>query len=242
MLGPLDLDVHAGECLALVGPNGAGKTTLLRLLAGLIEPTAGSLAFAGEPYRRFTRRAFAARVAYVPQIRPARVPLSVREVVLHGRYPHLVGPAASPREADFEAVARALATTAIEHLADRPLDELSGGERQAAYIAAALAQESPVLVLDEPTTFLDAGHQREVCALLARLHREVGQTVVLASHDLNFASAVADRMVALVCGTLSADGPPAEILTPERLAGLFGAPFEVVRGGPRPVTLVRLAP
>ncbi|MFN7960388.1 MAG: ABC transporter ATP-binding protein [Thermoanaerobaculia bacterium] len=240
VLGPLDLEVRRGECLALVGPNGAGKTTLLRLLAGLLSPDQGELSFEGTPYSSLERRSLARRVAYVPQLRPASVPFTVRELVLQGRYPHLSRFRLALSTEDIAAVEEALERTGTGHLAERPVDRLSGGERQSVYIAAALAQQSAVLVLDEPTTYLDAGHQRDVCALLARLHREAGQTIVLATHDLNFASTLADRIAALVCGTLLACDTPERILVPELLGRVFQAPFTVVAGGPRPVTLLAL--
>jgi iron complex transport system ATP-binding protein len=242
ILGPLDLEVHGGECLAVVGPNGAGKTTLLRLLTGLLSPSAGELSFAGRPYGTLSRRELARRVAYVPQVRPQRVPFTVGELVLQGRYPHLSARRLAPAADDFAAAERALTIVGIEGLRNRPLDELSGGERQAAYIAAALAQAAPVLVLDEPTTHLDPRHQREVAALLAKLGREEGATVVLASHDLQLASRVADRVAALSQGRLLACDAPGRLLTPGLLADLFAAPFEVVHGGERPVPLLRMAP
>ena len=240
ILGPLDLEVLGGECLAVVGPNGAGKTTLLRLAAGLLPPGAGTLAYAGRPYATLSRREMARRVAYVPQIRPARVPFTVGELVLQGRYPYLSARRLAPRAADFEAAARALAVAGIEALRDRLLDELSGGERQSAYVAAALAQEAEVLVLDEPTAHLDPRHQREVAALLLRLAGEAGSTILLATHDLHFASRVADRVAALRAGRLLACDVPSRVLTPAVLADLFEAPFEMVQRGERPVPLVSM--
>ena len=239
-LGPVDLEVERGECFVLVGPNGAGKTTLLRTLAGLLRPTTGSVAWEGRPLAALSRRELARHLAYVPQIRPARVPLTVEDVVTLGRYPYLAPLQWAPGEADRAAVDRALALVEIEALRGRRVDELSGGERQAVWIAAALAQEAPVLVLDEPTTHLDPRHQRDVAALLRRLKREAGRTVVIATHDLNLASQLGDRLLALAGGRALACGPPAEILRPELLARLFAAPFEIVRGGERPVTLVEL--
>lgn len=242
ILGPVDLEVARGESLVVVGPNGAGKTTLLRLLAGLIAPSSGERRFAGRPFASYTRKGLARQIAYVPQLRPVRVPLTVEEVVLLGRYPHLGTLQLAPGRHDFEAVAEALRVVEIEALRHRPVDELSGGERQAVYIAAALAQEAELLILDEPTTHLDPRHQREVAALLPRLRNEAGRTVVTATHDLNFASLVATRMVALRDGRVLASGCPAEILEPATLATLFQAPFEVVRAGEHPVTLLRLEP
>jgi iron complex transport system ATP-binding protein len=242
ILGPVDLDVLRGECLAVVGPNGAGKTTLLRCLTGLLRPTAGDLRFEGRPFSTLSRRALARRIAYVPQIRPARVPLTVEEVVLLGRYPHLSAFQLAPRREDFAAVDAALDLVGIGDLRRRPVDELSGGERQAAFIAAALAQEAELLVLDEPTIHLDARHQRELAELLLRLDAEAGRTVLLATHDLNLASLLGDRLLALSSGKVLACGTPAGILEPGLLERLFRARFEIVRGGERPVTLLQLGP
>jgi iron complex transport system ATP-binding protein len=242
ILGPIDLEVFAGECLMVVGPNGAGKTTLLRLLTGLLPPAEGEIRHRGRSLASLPRRERARHIAYVPQVRPASVPLTVYEVVLLGRYPHLSPLQLAPRSEDFAAVQEALAVVGIADLRDRPLDELSGGERQAVYIAAALAQEAEMLVLDEPTTHLDARHQRELAALLLKLAREAGRTVVAATHDLNLASLLGDRLLALAGGRVLAVGRPAEILRPELLDRLFGTRFEIVRGGERPVTLLELAP
>lgn len=238
VLGPLDLDLAHGECLGLVGPNGAGKTTLLRLLAGVLPPSAGEVRYLGRPYSALSRRELARRVAYVPQVRPARVPFTVEELVLQGRFPYLSALQLSMRPEDFRAAREALELAGVAHLAGRRLDELSGGERQAAYIAAALAQEADILLLDEPTTHLDPRHQRDVAAILLALKRRGDKTVAFATHDLNFASRLADRVAALSEGRLLASGTPAELLAPPLLARLFAAPFTVVAGGERPLTLL----
>jgi ABC-type cobalamin/Fe3+-siderophores transport system ATPase subunit len=242
ILGPLDLEVRAGESLVLVGPNGAGKTTLLRLLTGLLQPRSGELAWRGQPYADLSRRELARRIAYVPQIRPSRVPLTVEEVVLLGRYPHLSAFQWAPRPEDFAAVDEAIRRVGVEDLRRRRVDELSGGERQAVFIAAALAQEAELLVLDEPTIHLDARHQSDLAGLLLRLASESGRTVVLATHDLNLASLLGDRLLALEAGRILASGRPAEILRPDVLERLFRARFEIVRDGERPVTMLRLDP
>jgi ABC-type cobalamin/Fe3+-siderophores transport system ATPase subunit len=242
ILGPVDLEVRRGECLAVVGPNGAGKTTLLRLLTGLLRPTAGEVSYLDKPFSALSRRALARRIAYVPQIRPSHVPLAVEEVVLLGRYPYLSAFQMAPLEADFKAVEEAMRLVGIEELRGRPVDELSGGERQAVFIAAALAQESELLVLDEPTIHLDARHQSDLAGLLLRLKAESGRTVVLATHDLNLASLLGDRLLALSGGKILAVGTPAEIVQPDVLERLFRARFEIVRGGERPVTMLELIP
>lgn len=238
ILEGLDQSVVAGECLAVVGPNGAGKTTLLRLLVGLLEPSSGSLAWGGIPYSDLSRRELAQRISYVPQSHPLRIPLTVQQMVLLGRYPYLSALRIAPREGDYEAVGRALELAGIETLRQRPLAELSGGERQSVYIASALAQEAELMVLDEPTTHLDPLHQREIAALLGRLNQQAGLSVVVATHDLNFASLLADRILALREGTAVACETPAEMLRAARLTEVFGAPFSVVRGGERPLTLL----
>src|SRR3954467_7181812 len=181
------------------------------------------------------------RIAYVPQIRPARVPLKVEEIVLLGRYPYLSTLQLAPRQQDFAAVDEALRVVGIEELRGRPVDELSGGERQAVFIAAALAQEAELLVLDEPTLHLDARHQHALAALLLRLKEGTDHTVVLATHDLNLASLLGDRLLALSAGRALATGTPAEIVRPELLERLFRARFEIVRGGERPMTVLDLS-
>jgi len=240
VLGPLDLEIAERECLAVVGPNGAGKTTLLRCLSGLRAATRGALFHRGRPYSALSRRELARRIAYVPQVRPAEVPLTVREVVLLGRFPYLARLQLAPSALDHRAVENALAAVGIEALAERPLDELSGGERQMAWIAAALAQESEVLILDEPTTHLDPRHQRDVAGLLLRLHRESGATIVLATHDLELAGLLGDRVLALSAGRAFALGAPGEVLAAGPLAVLFDAPFDADISAP--AARLRLAP
>lgn len=242
ILSDIDLQVTDGECIAVVGPNGAGKTTLLRLLAGLLRPSRGRLESQGRPYESIPRRQLASAMAYVPQSRPLRVPLRVEDLVMLGRYPYLSPLRLAPRGSDFEAVTRALNVAGIEPLRDRRLEDLSGGERQSAYIAAALAQEADTLILDEPTTHLDPRHQRDIAALLVKLNRERGLGIVVATHDLNFASLLAHRILALRQGAMVAFEPPAQLLRPERLAEVFEAPFATVRGGERPITLLEMEP
>lgn len=240
ILGQVDLTVRDGQCLVVVGPNGAGKTTLLRLLAGLLEPTEGRLLCRRTEYRELSRRELARQIAYVPQSRPLRVPLTVEKLVLLGRFPYLSPFRLSPTREDFSAVHRALELAGIAHLGPRLLEELSGGERQSAYIAAALAQSARILILDEPTTHLDPRHQRQVASLLARLNREEGLTLVVATHDLQFAALIADEIVALREGKLLAMEPPAQLLRPERLAEIFDAPFQVVEARGRRVMVLEL--
>jgi iron complex transport system ATP-binding protein len=240
ILGPLDFSVEQGESVAVIGPNGAGKTTLLRLLSALVPPSSGSLSWLDIGFPALSRRELAGRIAYVPQVRPSRIPLSVEQMVLLGRYPHWRRSQLVPGKRDFLVVHEALERVGLSVLKNRPVDELSGGERQAVFIGAALAQESQLLVLDEPTTHLDPSHQRDIADLIRELSADAERTVVTATHDLNFASLIADRLVALRAGHVALEGPPADVLVPEILRELFDANFEVVRGGARPVTVLHL--
>ena len=242
ILDSIDLQLESGECLVVVGPNGAGKTTLLRLMAGLLQPSRGQLFWGQTPYAEMARKELARRIAYVPQSRPLQVPLTVEQLVLLGRYPYLSPFRWAPRDVDFAAVSRAMELAGVTDLRLRRLEELSGGERQSAYIAAALAQEAEVLILDEPTTHLDPRHQRQIASLVLKLNREEGLGVVLATHDLNFAAMLAHRIVALLEGRVAGDGPPGELLRPEKLTEIFQAPFTVIREGARPVTLLEMEP
>lgn len=225
VLGPVSLAVKPREHVVLIGPNGAGKTTLLRLLAGLLDPSEGNLSFSGTPFGELDRRQLARRIAYVPQIRPARIPLTVEQLVQQGRYPHLRPGRRNLLRQDFDAIEDALRRTGLGELRHRQVDRLSGGERQAVFIAAALAQQAGVLILDEPTTHLDPRHQAEVTRLLLRLKRETDTTVLAATHELRFAQAVADRTIAMKHGAILRAGPPEKVLRPEPLEEIFEIPF-----------------
>lgn len=219
--------IGPGELVALCGPNGAGKSTLLRLLLGLHAPSAGIVKLAGTPLAGLTRRDVARRAALLPQDAPAEVPLTVREAVALGRLPHLAR--FQPESAaDAAAVARALAATDTMALAERPLVELSGGERHRAHLARALAQEAPLLLLDEPIAGLDLAHQLQALDLL-RASVDGGRAALVALHDLSLAGRRCDRVLLLADGGLQADAPPAEVLTVELIARFFGVRAEVRR-------------
>lgn len=220
VLDGVSLEIPRGGITALVGPNGSGKSTLLKALARLLAPTRGAVLLEGEAIASLPTAAVARRLAILPQAPVAPAALTVRELVEQGRYPH-VGALRMLRRQDHDAVREALALTGLEPFAHRALDALSGGERQRAWIALALAQDTPVLLLDEPTTFLDVGHQMEVLGLVERLERERGLTVVMVLHDLNQAARHADRMVVLQAGRVVADGPPSEVFEPGMLARVF---------------------
>jgi iron complex transport system ATP-binding protein len=223
--------VERGEWVALIGPNGAGKTTLLRAIAGLLSHE-GSVSLFDEPAAGLDRRERARLLAVVPQAPETPPWLTVAEYVLLGRTPHL-GPLAREGAADRDAAERALERLELEPLAERPLGTLSGGERQRAVVARALAQEASIVLLDEPTAALDIGHQQQALELLDELRREKGLTYVAAMHDLTLAAQYADRMVLLDAGRVVADGPPADVLEPTRLARHYDADVEIVDVGGR---------
>ena len=229
--------VEAGEWVALLGPNGAGKTSLLRAIAGLL-PCEGRVSLHDVPAATLARRARARLLALVPQ-EPETPPwLTVGEYVLMGRTPHL-GPLAREGAVDRDAAARALARLDLDELAERTLGTLSGGERQRVVVARALAQEAPVVLLDEPTAALDIGHQQHALELLDALRASEGLTLVAAMHDLTLAAQYADRVLLLDAGRVVADGPPADVLTEAALAEHYGASVRVVTVDDRIAVLPR---
>jgi iron complex transport system ATP-binding protein len=220
VLSGVSLAIPQGGITALVGPNGSGKSTLLKTIARLLRPDAGEVLIDGAEVHRLPSAEVARRMAILPQAPEAPGSLTVRELVEQGRFPH-VGALRMLRRQDHGAIDRALALTDMTGFAHRAVDALSGGERQRAWIALALAQATPVLLLDEPTTFLDIGHQIEVLDLVRRLNRDQGITVVMVLHDLNQAARYADRMVVMNQGAPVADGAPVAVLTPALLAQVF---------------------
>ena len=214
-----------GELVALCGPNGAGKSTLLRVLLGLHAPRAGGVVLGGAPLASLTRREIARRAALLPQESPPELPLTAREVVALGRLPHL-GRFEPEGPADLRAVADALLATDTAALAERPMTELSGGERHRVHLARALAQGAPVLLLDEPIAGLDLVHQLQALELL-RATVDEGRCAIVALHDLTLAARCCDRVLLLAEGVLQADAAPSEVLTPATLARVFGVRAEV---------------
>ena len=227
-LSDVSLDIGAGERVALVGPNGAGKSTLLRAIAGLVEPTAGSVELAGVPIAGLDRLAIARRLAVVPQLPTLPFATTVEEVVALGRLPH-EHPIRGLRPSDRAAVAAAIDRVGVGHLLGRDARELSLGERQLVLLAMAVAQAAPVLLLDEPTVHLDLRHQVEVMELLADVNQRDGTTVIAVLHDIGLAAHFFPRVVVLDRARLVADGPPADALTPERIRDVFGVDPALVR-------------
>ena len=221
----VDFEVAGGEWLTLIGPNGAGKSTVLRALAGLVKAR-GRVEVLGDAVRSLGRRERARRVALVPQVPAVPPGLPVAEYVLLGRTPHL-SPLSQEGPADLAAAERALEVLDLGGLAGRFLETLSGGERQRAFLARALAQAPAVLLLDEPTTSLDLGHQQDFLELVDRLRRETGLTVVSTMHDLTLAGQYADRLLLLDGGRVLATGTPEAVLDEDLLARTYGASVRV---------------
>lgn len=220
------LDIAAGEYISLIGPNGAGKTTLLRLMSGILKPSRGEVWIMETPAGRLGRVEIARRVAVVPQESGVTFSFTVEEVVLMGRFPHL-GPYGFEGPHDFEAAHEAMRVTETIEFRDRHIQDLSGGERRRVIIARALAQEAEILLLDEPTAFLDIKHQVEIMTLIKRLKEEKDLTVVTTTHDLNLAAAFSDRMVLLKEGRLFKDGPPREVISEEVLSQAYETAVDV---------------
>ena len=229
----VSFSVEHGEWVTLIGPNGAGKSTLLRALAGLVDHR-GTVELDGDPIRRLGRREIARRVAVVPQTPLLPVGMTVREYVLLGRTPY-VSYAGREGVHDHAAVEQALAQLDLAELAERELGTLSGGERQRAVLARALSQEAPLLLLDEPTTALDAGRQQEALELIDALRLDAGLTVVAAMHDLTLAGQYAPRLMLLSGGRIVAQGAASEVLTEALVAEHYGARVRVVEGAVIPV-------
>ncbi len=235
ILDDVSVDVGRGEWLCIVGPNGAGKSTLLRHLAGLVRGT-GSVTLAGEPVERLSRRQRARLVALVPQSPTIPEGIRVLEYVLLGRSPH-IHPLGIEGSHDHDAAEDALAQLDLLDLRNRVVTTLSGGERQRVLLARALAQGASIVLLDEPTTALDVGHQQQVLELIEQLRRGHGLTVVSTMHDLTLAGQYADRLVLLDHGRIAVEGDAATVLTETTIARYYGARVRVVLDGGRPAVL-----
>lgn len=223
----LSLSIGNGEITTLVGPNGCGKSTLLRGLARLLRPKAGDVLLDGKAIHSLPTKELAKQLGILPQGPTAPEGLTVYELVAQGRYPHQ-GYFQQWSPADEAATQEAIAITNMAELADRPIDTLSGGQRQRAWIAMTLAQNTPILLLDEPTTFLDIGYQLEVMELIERLNRERQMTILLVLHDLNQAARYSQRMIVLNEGRVVADGTPGKVLTKALLADVFKVQADIV--------------
>jgi iron complex transport system ATP-binding protein len=234
VLDGLTFDIAAGEILGVVGPNGSGKTSLLKVLAKVLRAHSGAIALFGRDLATMPQVEAARTVAFVPQESQQAFSFTVMETVLMGRYPHYHGATWSAgfsweSAEDVLIAERAMQYTDLTHLAGRSVMDLSGGERQRCMIARALAQAPQVLLLDEPTAFLDLQHQIAICAIVRRLKEERGLTVVLVSHDLNLASQYCDQLLMLKAGGLFRFGPPQEVIDVDVLRAVYGCDVLVDR-------------
>jgi iron complex transport system ATP-binding protein len=215
----------------LIGANGSGKSTLLRALGRIIQPLAGRVCLDGKAIATMAGRDIARTLALLPQNPVSPEGLTVRQLCRFGRHPHK-GMLSRTTRHDEEVVEASLIATGLGDLAERPLDRLSGGQRQRAWIAMALAQETPILLLDEPTTYLDVAHQLEVLELLKELNEKRGRTIVMVVHDLNHAAQYADHIIAVAGGGIHAAGRPVDLLKPDLIKTVFGIDAVVI---PHPV-------
>jgi iron complex transport system ATP-binding protein len=228
VLKGITAEISRGEFVALVGPNGAGKSTLLKVIGGLIRNYRGSAKLYGEEISRAAQRELAKRLAFVPQDTQMVFPFTVAEIVFMGRLPHRPR-ALFESPGDVELAHEAMIQTDTVELARKAFNELSGGERQRVVLASALAQNPEVLLLDEPTSFLDLKHQLQFYEILERLNAERGLTIVSVTHDVNLAARYARRMIALRSGQFVVDGTPEEVLTPQNLYEVFEITAAVLR-------------
>ena len=231
----LALDVPRGGVTTIVGPNGCGKSTLLRAVAGLIPRERGEVVLNGRNTAEMKRREIARTLAVLPQTPVAPDGLTVRDLVGRGRHPHQTW-LRQASEKDSAMVDEVMELTQVSEFAERPLERLSGGQRQRAWIAMVLAQDTPLVLLDEPTTYLDLSHSVELLALIRRLADDMGRTVVMVLHDLNLAARFSDQLVVMKGGEVQAAGTPAEVVSEQLLADVFSLPAVVaedpVAGGP----------
>jgi iron complex transport system ATP-binding protein len=223
----LDLTVPDGAVTVIIGPNGCGKSTLLRAFGRLLSPQAGTVLLDGKRIDRLPTRDVARQVGLLPQTPSAPPGLTVADLVARGRHPHR-GWLRQWSTDDDTAVTAALACTGMTELADRDVDELSGGQRQRAWLSMALAQQTDVLLLDEPTTYLDIAHAVDILDLIDQLHTDHGRTVVMVLHDLTMAARYADHLVVMKDGHIAAAGPPDSVLTAELVTHVFGIPVAII--------------
>jgi iron complex transport system ATP-binding protein len=226
VLNDVSVEVGAGEVLGILGPNGSGKSTLLNLMDGIFAPQTGDVLVQGIPIRSLGRNEVARRIAMVSQEHHFRFPFSVLQVVLMGRFAHLKGLQFEGRE-DLDVVRGALQATHSLELADRPIHELSGGERQRVLIARALAQEPKLILLDEPTSFLDLKYKREIFRLIGRLSGEKRLGVVVVSHDIDLVAQYCSRVVMLKEGAVYSMGEPGQVITSRNIESVFECPVHV---------------
>ena len=220
VLKNLCFSISEGEFFIIIGPNGSGKTTLMKIIAGILKPKKGDLQIFDRRLKDYTRKDLAKTIALVPQMTLVDFPFTVAELVLMGRSPHL-SMLGFEQEKDLKIARNAMALTDIEHLADRPLDRLSGGECQRVFIARAICQEPKIILLDEPTASLDLANQVKIMDLMEKLKKEIGFTIIVVSHDVNLAAMYSDRLLMLKAGEIVGLGKPGSVLTFQSLEEVY---------------------
>lgn len=221
VLDNITFEVDSGDFFIIIGPNGSGKTTLMKLIAGIIPHESGSLSILSKPLQEYSQKQLARHIAFVPQSVPVDFPFSVNDVVLMGRSPYQ-GILGIEKKADISKAEEAIAFTELSHLADRKMNQLSGGECQRAFIARAICQDPKVLLLDEPTASLDLSHQIKIMDLMEKLKREKEVTIVMVSHDVNLAAIYGNRLLLLKKGRIAEIGTPQDVLTYQKLEQAYG--------------------
>ncbi|HJG96945.1 MAG TPA: ABC transporter ATP-binding protein [Romboutsia timonensis] len=224
----LNLDIPKGKITTIIGSNGCGKSTILKTIARIIQPKSGDIFVNNINIKDQSPKELAKAVAVLPQSPQAPSGLTVEELIAYGRFPHQKG-FGKMRKEDNDIVTWALQSTGIEEFRDRPIEALSGGQRQRAWIAMALAQQTDILILDEPTTYLDLAHQLEILKLLEELNRKQGTTIVMVIHELNNAARFADHMIGVKKGKVICQGSAEEVMTKENLKELFNIDAEIVQ-------------
>jgi len=229
----VNITAEQGERIAIIGPNGSGKSTMLRLITRLLQPNTGTVVLDGHDIRAMKGNEIAKILAMLPQMQTGQHDLTVRDLVRYGRHPYQRWFSGMSKE-DREIVEWAIHATRMDHLADQQLQSLSGGERQRAWIAMSLAQLPKVLLLDEPTTFLDISHQFEILELISQLNKEMNMTIVSVLHDINQAAQYSDRLIVMKEGRMVAQGTPSEVLTHEMFEQVFEITVRIHYDDPYP--------
>jgi iron complex transport system ATP-binding protein len=221
VLSTITFSIQKGDFFIVIGPNGSGKTTLLKIISGLVKLQQGHITILDQSIQSYTRKALAQKIAYVPQMVSMDFPFTVLEVVLMGRSPHL-GPLGLGQEKDIEIAAKAMAFTGVEHLTDRKLEQLSGGEQQRVLIARAICQDPEVILLDEPTASLDLAHQVRIMDMMENLKKEKNVTIVMVSHDVNLAAMYGENLLLLKEGRIVGRGRAKDVITYQVLEKAYG--------------------
>lgn len=216
----LTTEIPKGKITSLIGPNGSGKSTFLKALARVLHPMKGVVLLEGQPVHQLASKEVAKNIALLSQNSEANIGLTVKEVVSYGRYPYQKG-FSGLNQTDYEKIDWAIQVTGLSNFANRGIHTLSGGQRQRVWIAMALAQDTDILILDEPTTFLDPAHQLEILSLLNAINKKHGKTIIMSIHDLNHASRFSDHILALKKGKLLFEGPPEQVFTEDIMQNIF---------------------